>query len=78
MGAAKGLAAIAAVRRLDQRQKVLAVAPSLLAGLHDADPAVRAWSLRALNDTCGKRFDFDARKPVDQQADLLEAPKGAE
>ena len=71
LGAAKGLAAIAADRTREQREKVLAVVPALLAGLADAEPSVRAWSLRALNDTCGKRFDFDARKPADEQADKV-------
>ena len=71
LGAAKGLAAIAAVRTLEQRQKVRAVVPALFAGLTDAEPAVRAWSLRALNDTCGKRFDFDASIAPAEQADKL-------
>jgi hypothetical protein len=71
LGAAKGLAAIAAVRTLEQRQKVHDVVPQLVAGLSDAEPAVRAWSLRTLNDTCGKRFDFDASLPADQQVDKI-------
>ena len=71
LGAAKGLAAIAAVRTLEQRQKVRAVVPALFAGLTDTEPAVRAWSLRALNDTCGKRFDFDASIAPAEQADKL-------